>query len=128
MKKFVVLLGLLFLFMESPKAYMLSVEQNGEDYVYKYGTTKIYNRVSFLLRMDMNIDDSFDRQLINNLAAYGRSTDVYDQVVVQKLIYENANKDYTVKVLDDFKHPIDTSKKEQEIINNINSHYSDPAD
>ena len=51
MKKFVVLLGLLFLFMESPKAYMLSVEQNGEDYVYKYGTTKIYNRVSFLLRM-----------------------------------------------------------------------------
>ena len=115
MKKFVVLLGLLFLFMESPKAYMLSVEQNGEDYVYKYGTTKIYNRVSFLLRMDMNIDDSFDRQLINNLAAYGRSTDVYDQVVVQKLIYENANKDYTVKVLDDFKNPIDTSKKEQEI-------------
>ena len=101
--------------MESPKAYMLSVEQNGEDYVYKYGTTKIYNRVSFLLRMDMNIDDSFDRQLINNLAAYGRSTDVYDQVVVQKLIYENANKDYTVKVLDDFKNPIDTSKKEQEI-------------
>lgn len=115
MKKFVVLLGLLFLFMESPKAYMLSVEQNGEDYVYKYGTTKIYNRESFLLRMDMNIDNSFDKQLINNLAAYGRSTDVYDQVVVQKLIYENVNKDYTVKVLDDYKNPIDTSKKEQEI-------------
>ena len=119
MKKFVVLLGLLFLFMESPKAYMLSVEQNGEDYVYKYGTTKIYNRVSFLLRMDMNIDYSFDRQLINNLAAYGRSTDVYDQVVVQKLIYENVNKDYTVKVLDDFRNPIDTSKKEQEIFSTL---------
>ena len=119
MKKFVVLLGLLFLFMESPKAYMLSVEQNGENYVYKYGTTKVYNRVSFLLRMDMNIDDSFDRQLINNLAAYGRSTDVYDQVVVQKLIYENVNKDYTVKVLDDFRNPIDTSKKEQEIYSTL---------
>ena len=119
MKKFVVLLGLLFLFMESPKAYMLSVEQNGEDYVYKYGATKIYNRVSFLLRMDMNIDYSFDRQLINNLAAYGRSTDVYDQVVVQKLIYENVNKDYTVKVLDDSKNPIDTSKKEQEIFSTL---------
>lgn len=119
MKKIILLLGLLFIFEESPKAYMISIDHDNENYTYKYEVSKSGNRFRYLLTLENESIDIKDVQTVNNLASYYNTYDLYENVVIQKLIFEEVNPNYVVKVLDDNLNVIDTTDKENEIFSKI---------
>lgn len=129
MKKIIILLGLSFIFIESPKAYMISIDHNEENYTYRYELQKYNNMNKYLLTLQKESIQIKDLQTLNNLASYYDTRDLYENVVIQKLIFETVNKDYIVKVLDDNLNVIDTKEEEKKIYSKLEEYNKkDPYD
>ena len=112
MKKIVVFLSIMLGIM-NVSATTFEIRRDDDVFRYGYISKKIHNKEAFMLSFDGQLD--YDAWLIGNLAQLAEDEDDFNKSVIQKMILENVNPNYVVKMKDQYNNNVDTTKYESEL-------------
>lgn len=116
MKKIVVFLSIMLGIM-NVSATTFEIRRDDDVFRYGYISKKIHNKEAFMLSFDGQLD--YDAWLIGNLAQLAEDEDDFNKSVIQKMILENVNPNYVVKMKDQYNNNVDTTKYESELLKKI---------
>lgn len=116
MKKIVVFLSIMLGIM-NVSATTFEIRKDGDVFRYEYVSKKIHNKEAFKLTFHM-VED-YDAWLVGNLAQLAVDEDDFNKSIIQKMILENVNPDYEIKIKDQYNNDIDTTKYENELLKKI---------